>query len=181
MNMKNKFQEDIFARFNELTIAYNPGLARALGSINAALFLGQLLYWHGMGRYGEWTYKTMKEFKEETGLSRKQQEAAIRICKKHGFLETKLAQVPPKRHFKLNIEKLTEWLPKLSETDKLKRRKGTKPAARFGQNITENHTRDYPQRVKSEIFRENYQTLRRGGGRQEGFRPLFDKSTFKKP
>ena len=36
-------------------VAYHPMLAKRLGSVKAALFLSQLLYWHGKGRHGDWT------------------------------------------------------------------------------------------------------------------------------
>lgn len=93
-------------------IAYNPELAKALGSVKAGLLLNQLLFWHGKGRDPEWTYKTIKEMEKETGLSRAEQATAIRICKRYEILEVKRKGIPAKRHFRININKIVELMRK---------------------------------------------------------------------
>lgn len=83
-------------------------------SVSIGLLLSQLLYWQGKGDdTSGWVYKTVKELKSETGLTRSQQETAIKTCKLIGILETKRAGIPAKRHFRLNVEKLEELLPSL--------------------------------------------------------------------
>ena len=50
-------------------IAYRPALARALGSINAALFLCQAVYWQRIANKmgNEYFYKLMESERNETG------------------------------------------------------------------------------------------------------------------
>lgn len=89
-------------------ILFNPKLGEISGSANAGLFLSQLLFWWGKGRNPDCIYKTVAEVKKETCLTRRQQETAIRKWKELGVLKVKLFGIPPKRHFKINFEKLYE-------------------------------------------------------------------------
>ncbi len=57
--------------------------------------------------------------RKETGLSRYSQETAIRKLKSLGILETKIAQVPAKRHFRLDLSKLEAIIPSLMESHNL--------------------------------------------------------------
>jgi DNA-binding transcriptional regulator GbsR (MarR family) len=52
----------------------------------------------------------MEEFKKETGLSRSNQETAIKQLVKLNLLEYRLAQVPRKRHFRLRLNILEQVL-----------------------------------------------------------------------
>lgn len=55
----------------ERVIAFHPSLARIGGSINAGIFLSQLIYWTSRSHSSEgWVYKTKAEWQEETGLGR---------------------------------------------------------------------------------------------------------------
>jgi len=47
--MKNKYQKVILNILGSRPIMFNPDLARALGSVNAGLFMSQLLYWWNKG------------------------------------------------------------------------------------------------------------------------------------
>lgn len=87
-------------------IAYYPILTKVLGSAKAGLFLGQLLYWYDKGWDKEWIYKTIREIEEELGLSRSEQETAIKILVKRKMLEVKLKGIPRRRHFKLIVWKV---------------------------------------------------------------------------
>ncbi len=116
--MSNNYQRAIFQIFKEKTIAYNAGLAKALGSVKAAVLMSQLLFWEGKGRDKEWFYKTIEEIYNETGLSRSEQDTAIKLCKQMGVLKIILKGIPPKRHFKINADQLVKIISKLQETDK---------------------------------------------------------------
>jgi hypothetical protein len=88
-------------------------LARFLGSVKAAILLCQLLYWHGKGEDDpEWFFKTIEELYEETGLTRYEQDSAIRKCKKRGFIEVRKKGIPSKRYFRVNLERLASELSK---------------------------------------------------------------------
>jgi len=115
---RNKYQKIIARVLGTRPIAFNPDLAKVLGSAKAGLFLSQLLFWWEKGRNPDWIYKTIEETEEETTLSRSEQDSAIEICKKHELLEVKLRGIPAKRHFKLNISRIIELLEaSLQEND----------------------------------------------------------------
>lgn len=117
--MSNNHQRAIYNILQEKTIAYNAGLAKALGSVKAAILLSQFLYWQGKGFNKEWFYKTITELYEETALSESEQTHAIKICVAKGVLETKRAGIPAKRHFRVHIENLIGLISSLAKSDKL--------------------------------------------------------------
>jgi hypothetical protein len=85
-------------------VAYHPSFA-------AGLFLAQLFYWHDRGSDPDgWIYKTQAEWEEETGLSRWEQETARRRLRERGLVEEKLADLPARLHYRLDVERLTALL-----------------------------------------------------------------------
>ena len=88
-------------------VAYNPELAKMLGGVKCGVFISQLLYWWEKGANPEWVYKTIDEMYQETGLSRREQDTALRKLVKLGIIEVKLKGIPAKRHFKI-FNKLVE-------------------------------------------------------------------------
>ncbi|HVV15372.1 MAG TPA: hypothetical protein VHD55_03175 [Candidatus Paceibacterota bacterium] len=116
---KNKYQRVVYELLHEKPVAYNAGLSKALGSVKAGVLIGQLLYWHGKGHDPNWTYKTIEEMYEETGLSRREQETAIAICKQKGILEVIRKGIPPRRYFKIDVEKVISLLSQLNKSAKL--------------------------------------------------------------
>ncbi len=103
-------------------IAYYPEFAKALKSVNATIFLCQLLYWKGKGKKKNgWIYKSRKEMEEETALSRREQDTARRILKTAGILKEKLAGVPATVHYKINTDKLNEIVETYLEQKELSR------------------------------------------------------------
>ena len=73
-------------------IRYIPGLGIIFG-VNAGIMLSQLLYWNGKGKKKPWTYKSAVAMFQETGLTRTQQDNAIRILKEHDVIQTKRMSV----------------------------------------------------------------------------------------
>lgn len=104
------YLERVYLLFAEPPIAYNAGLARALGSAKAAILLAQLLYWRRKGSEGIWVYKTADDIYEETCLSRHEQDTAIRKLKSLGLLHVKLKRIPATRHFCVDMEKLQDFI-----------------------------------------------------------------------
>ncbi len=114
--MSQSHQKQISKYFPNRPTLYQPGLSLVFKSVNTGLLLSQLIYWHDKGRRKDgWIYKTTEELKQETGLTRTQQETAIRICRTHGVLDYKIAGIPAKRHFKLNLTLLEDLLPGLKQ------------------------------------------------------------------
>jgi hypothetical protein len=66
-------------------VAYYPSLARVLGSIKAAVFLAQLMYWTPRGKKSDgWVFKTAEEWESETGLTYEEQRGAKKILGEDG-------------------------------------------------------------------------------------------------
>lgn len=112
---KNEYQKIIAEVLETRLIAYNPDLARALDSVKAGILLSQLLYWQGKGHAKNWVYKTIREMEQETALSRKEQDTAIKRCKGFGLIEVQLRGIPARRNFKLSIEKIIVLLKRWRE------------------------------------------------------------------
>ena len=121
----NNYQKAIYNILGSKTIAYNANLAKVLGSVKAAILLGQLLYWNNKGEDKEWIYKKTEELQEETALTYSEQTSAINICKEKGVLEVKLARIPATRHFRVNNEKLIDLIARFKEKPKLVLRQAT--------------------------------------------------------
>lgn len=97
------------------SIRYVPAYALMIGSVKSGLMLSQLVYWHGMGkRYDGYFYKSVKEFEVETGMTRHEQDSAVRQLKSLGLIDVRLAGIPATRTFWVNIptvqKMLTAWL-----------------------------------------------------------------------
>ena len=96
-------------------IALNPEVGRIAGSSTAGLLMSQLLYWWDKGRNRDCIYKTIEEFKEETCLTRSEQNTAIKKWKALGVLEVKNRGIPQKRHFYLDVDRLVTLLKNRGE------------------------------------------------------------------
>lgn len=110
---KANVNSEIIKEYGIKAIAYNPCLGQIAGKADEGLFLCQLLYWWGKGSNKEYIYKTIKQIQKETHLTRSEQDRAIRVWKKLGVLEVKRKGIPPKRHFKINIDRVNELIEKL--------------------------------------------------------------------
>ncbi len=90
-------------------VAYYPKLSAITGGVKETLLLCQLLYWQGKQESREgWIYKTREELTEETGLSRYEQETARRNLIRKGFIEEKLAGIPARLYYRVNIEAVND-------------------------------------------------------------------------
>lgn len=67
-------------------IAFHPILARVGGSVNAGVFLSQLLYWL-RAKPGDWNWKSAKDWEEETCLTSKEQRNVRNAWKRLGVLK----------------------------------------------------------------------------------------------
>ena len=112
-------------------IAYFPKLARWLKNVNAAVFLGQFIYWHDKTSNPLGVYKTAEEIEEETGLSVYEQRAARKILKGLGFITETYKRISHKMYYKFNVETFKVWLAINSSKEVPSR---TKPTSPCGQN-----------------------------------------------
>ena len=91
-------------------IAYFPALAKYLNSINAAIFLGQIIYWHDKTDNPNGVYKTSLEFQNETGLSYREQATARKILREVGLITERNKRFEHRIYFKFNRNAFDSWL-----------------------------------------------------------------------
>lgn len=93
-------------------VAYHPILAKTFGGVKAGLLLSQLLYWTPRARDGDgWIYKNADEIREETGMTRREQETARKTLIKYGVIEYKVKGMPAVGHFKVALDHVEALLP----------------------------------------------------------------------
>ena len=91
------------------TVAYHPDLATALGSIPAAIILGQLLYWHGKQADPDgWIMKTAKELEAETAVTERQQENVRQILVSAGAVQFERRSTPAMPFYRINHDRIIE-------------------------------------------------------------------------
>ncbi len=102
---------------------YHVDLAKKLGSINAAIFLCELVYQtdkfidreaedkrqYLLRKNGKkWAFLTQEDVEERTAMSRKEQDVAIRICIERKLIDKIITGLPAKRYFCLNEKEILE-------------------------------------------------------------------------
>jgi hypothetical protein len=96
-------------------IAFNPFYARISGCVKAGLLLSQAMYWQENVGADQWFYKTQQDWQLETFLTRTEQESARKTLAELGLLEMRLAGMPAKVHYRVNLlalaDRLTEFQP----------------------------------------------------------------------
>src|SRR5690606_14212855 len=100
---------------------YNRDVARALGSVNAAILLSELINRHRYHAENEelvdcpkngagWFYYTVEKCEERTCLSKDEQRFAFKILERNGFFEMVRIGIPGKRHFRLNTPAIISFI-----------------------------------------------------------------------
>lgn len=73
------------------------------------VFYNQLLYWEGkQANKDGWIKKSKKESFDETGVTHDQQDRAVQIGLKLGFLEQRRMSIPATRHLRINVDKFID-------------------------------------------------------------------------
>lgn len=137
---------ELIRLMNEKPIAFNKHYVFLGCGINGAVMLSQLVYWADKAKdQNGWIYKTSKEWTEETGLTRREQDTARKNLKELGFIEEHKHGVPCKVHYKVNQSALYSALinlaqkrqtdAQISQTDAQKRQTNTESTTN---NTTEN-------------------------------------------
>lgn len=86
-------------------IAFHRCLVPVAGSVNGALMLSQAIYWTSKTRDPQgWFYKSQKDWEEETGLSRSEQDIARKLLRSGCFWQEKLRGVPATLYFRVDCE-----------------------------------------------------------------------------
>lgn len=116
MGKKTNYNSYLIELLGEKPVAFNRALARIANGATAGLFMSQLLYWFDKGKYEGWVYKTIEDFKDETCLTRSEQDRAIEKWKRLGVLEVRLKGIPRRRFFHINFEALVSLLTSSDES-----------------------------------------------------------------
>jgi len=92
-------------------IAYYRVFAAVGGGVTSGVLLSQLYYWHDKTRDPDgWIFKTQDQWQQETGLTRREQETARRNLRERGLIDEKLAGIPARLHYRLNVDRLVALL-----------------------------------------------------------------------
>ena len=97
--------ETIFWLLSERVVAYRVDFAHCFGSIKAALFLSQIMYWTRKSQDG-WVFRTREQITEDTGMSRKEQESGRRALSKCDILEVKRKGNPGRNYYRIKRKNL---------------------------------------------------------------------------
>jgi len=101
-----------FLKLLDRPIAFHRCFIDLTGSVTAALFLSQAMYWQK--RLSEepdaYWHKNRAEWTDETGLSRREQETARQILKRLGVLEEQRTGVPARLMYRVDHPKLSGLL-----------------------------------------------------------------------
>ena len=110
------YREGILAVAGDLTgdyVPYYPRLAKLVGGVRAAVMLSRAVSWtrqvthSGDPRHKDgWFWKSRKEWREETGLSRREQEAARANLISMGLLQEQLRGLPAQLHYRVDLDRL---------------------------------------------------------------------------
>ena len=100
-------------------VAYYPRMSMFLGSVKATIFLCQFLFWNGKQKDPNgWIYKSQNEIRQETGLSRREQETARKQLAEHQFIEQKYRGIPRRLYYRINLNVLDKaWDAWIKATD----------------------------------------------------------------
>jgi len=139
-------------------VAYHPMIAKITGSVTAAIFLSQILYWTGKGaRSDGYIWKTRKDMEEETGLSRREQETARRKLRELGILLEKRCGIPAKMHYRVDFDRFADvaaeyhqWQCRLAENANLHCTKPPNYNGEKRQTITESTIENISENTKSD-------------------------------
>jgi len=103
-------------------IAFHRCFVTLTGSVTAALMLSQALYWQRRCKESEgWWYKTLEEWTEETGLNRRETEAARIKLRALEVLEEKRTGSPAKLWYRIDLNVLEHGLHGAAQRDSVAR------------------------------------------------------------
>lgn len=98
-------------RLLDRPIAFHRCFVKPTGSITAALMLSQAVYWQQRTKDPEgWWYKTREEWREETGMSRWEQEEARKRLRRVGVMREERRGIPARLWYQVDEVRLLELL-----------------------------------------------------------------------
>ena len=133
-------------------VVFRPGLARRIGPL-PALLLCQACYWQGVAGVGEWWHKLRdadrdaagkllppknrdrQSWEWELGIGRSEQQICRRVLRDQNLIEEKLVGIPARLHFRVDVERLAEFLIDDTRPDAFSRLDGDASQGFCGQLI----------------------------------------------
>lgn len=104
-------RQALLALVGSKVVAYHVVLARLVGSAAGGLLLGQMLYWSERTTNPDnWFWKTRQQWRDELGLTRREQEVARKRLRQLGILEERRHGIPPRLHFRVDVDRLISLL-----------------------------------------------------------------------
>ena len=130
-------------------ISVNKTLIKLFG-LEESVLLGELCseydYWEKNDKLEDGLfYSTISNIEENTGLSEYQQRSAIQSLKNCGVLETIVKGLPAKRYFKINEDKLIEFL----QTSSLKIQELDTEKSNLNNNITNKNNKKHTNSINT--------------------------------
>lgn len=89
-------------------IAFQRVYVEITGSITAALMLSQAVYWYSKSTKDGWFFKTQEEWKDETGMTRYEQESARKALIKSGVWEERYDRLNHRQWYRPIVAKIAE-------------------------------------------------------------------------
>ena len=108
MNEKYSEWRGFLKAYAQKVIAFNPIYAQITGSVNAGLLLSQIVFLWGSLTNTDEFYHTNDQFREELCMGLDALRRARTRLKKLQIIKVKRKGIPPKMHYKLNVEKLKD-------------------------------------------------------------------------
>lgn len=147
------YQQDVFALVAQFSgqsnvVSVPRTFCKMTGSLEAGMFLSQLLYWSDRGgRNDGWFYKSYKEWSDEIFLSEYQIRKITKQFEALGFLETTLrkADGAPTIHYRIKQAEFSEWILKFLRNDSVN---SQNPTGKIEESITEITTETTTDRVE---------------------------------
>ncbi len=154
----NKSLDTILKATDEYYYVFVPAVAIALG-MNAAVMLCYLVHWDGLGwKKDNWIWKSMDEMQAGTGLTRDQQDSAIRVLRELGFIRMERRSTHGVRHFQVEMEIVEANLGRLWKNSKHykppKPKSSKRHAVKVAMTFPENQ-QSYTEETHNDTYRTN--------------------------
>lgn len=103
-----RLNPELLLQILDLPVSFHRCLVPITGSVTAALLLSQAICTaqEADPTLNEWFSKSQDEWREETGLSRWEQETARRVLREAGFLEEQRFGMPAKLWYRVCPERV---------------------------------------------------------------------------
>jgi hypothetical protein len=143
-------------------VGYSPDLARAVGGATIGLFLSQLLFLSDKGANNDgWIYKSEAEMRQETGLTKREQQTARRKLLSLGVIQILRRGWKNTYHFRVVWERLEQVIEQFlrgqtvaTEPVEQKQNVPTEPIQNVPTNPLQNVATERPQNAVAQ-YREN--------------------------